>query len=175
LRCRYAARDLSTGNGWISFVADTRAVAEAGLSGMPRDLLDKLASVGWSSDPPEVMEIIHQYVRGDPGEGQGFLRMVHWHIDPSRYAEMEALAEPVRDKAEAEAGANGLRCRYIGYDPGSGKGLISTVWDTRAEAEAGVQVSDEHRQKMQAIRTPDEIVVMEVGTAYVKRGTKVHA
>jgi hypothetical protein len=95
-----------------------------------------------------------------------FLRIVRWHIDASRFDELQARVAPT--VGAAEAAAPGLRCRYVAYDASTGDGLISVVFDTRERAEAGVPISDEYRAKVAGSgRTVQSVVVMEIRTEFV--------
>jgi hypothetical protein len=98
-----------------------------------------------------------------------FLRIVRWHVEPSKFAELQAMVAPNIDAFEAAA--PGLQCRYVAYDPATGDGLISVVFATREQAEAGVPVPDEYRAKTAALgRAAEPPVVMEIRTEFTAAG-----
>jgi hypothetical protein len=95
-----------------------------------------------------------------------FLRIVRWHIDPSKYDELQAM---IASNAGAfEAAAPGLQRRYVAYDPATGDGLISVVFATREQAEAGIPVPDEYRAKVGGLgRAVQSVAVMEIRSEFV--------
>lgn len=95
-----------------------------------------------------------------------FLRIVRNHIDLSHFDETMAVINAER-RSGVEARAPGLQYRFVAYDPSSGDGVISTVWDTREQAEAGLGISDELRARLDPLGYRNEtLAVMEISHTF---------
>jgi hypothetical protein len=75
-----------------------------------------------------------------------FLRIVVAHQDPSKYDEAQKLIDQRRAEG-VERNAAGLQHRFVAYDPSNGSQLIATVWDTRDQADAGINVPADLMEK----------------------------